>query len=227
MPSWNIHTAHVERLASELDLPALGIADFDAFLFGNYAPDVYVGYMVTDASRKIEYRETHLAKPDFIPKPNASLFYERYVAGKPACELTLGAWMHLLCDHYYNKGTIEFIARIGVQPGEQTRIRKQGDFDLFGRTLEISHVPRETEELLRQAASFEQYAIDAPDVRKSIAVARGIVDRNTAEHVEGTPDYSLFGADFFQSVFDEVDEVLREALTLHASGGDPARFGRP
>ena len=135
MPSWNIHTAHVERLLDDVSLPELGVSDANAFLFGNLAPDIYVGYMVPDITRKIEYRDTHFADPGFIPAPDASLFYRRYVQSGEANDVTLGSWTHLLCDHYYNLRTIEFIDRIGVKPGEQTRIRKQGDFDLFAARI--------------------------------------------------------------------------------------------
>ena len=61
MPSWNIHTAHVERLLAEDAPSALGIRDVNAFLFGNLVPDIYVGYMVPDTSRTIAYQETHFA----------------------------------------------------------------------------------------------------------------------------------------------------------------------
>ena len=54
MPSCNIHTAHVERLLREHDARDLGIRDADAFLMGNILPDVYVGYMVQDASWRID-----------------------------------------------------------------------------------------------------------------------------------------------------------------------------
>ena len=225
MPSWNIHTAHVERLLDDVSLPELGVSDANAFLFGNLAPDIYVGYMVPDITRKIEYRDTHFADPGFIPAPDASLFYRRYVQSGEANDVTLGSWTHLLCDHYYNLRTIEFIDRIGVKPGEQTRIRKQGDFDLFGRTLEISLVPQLSESLVDQSARFPQYPIDKPDVRGAVDAAARIVERNRTDHVDGRPDYSLLTAEFFANTFAEVDEVLRKALHAYASGADASEWG--
>jgi hypothetical protein len=229
MPSWNIHTAHVEKLLADAEPASLGIADANAFLFGNLAPDVYVGYVVPDASRRIEYKQTHLARPDFIPKPNAALFYERYVraaSAKDPVDLLLGAWAHLLADHYYNLRTTEYIARIGVLPGEQTRIRKQGDFDVFGRTLVIRGVPKPTEELVTQCAAFPQYAIDKPDVLATIRAQQGIVRNNELNHVDGAPTYSLLTPEFFSQTFAEVDAVLNEALRMHVAGEDPTCFGR-
>ncbi len=67
MPSWNIHTAHVERLLREHGASELGIDDKDAFLMGNLLPDVYVGYMVPDATWRIDYKLTHLTMRPHSP----------------------------------------------------------------------------------------------------------------------------------------------------------------
>ena len=225
MPSWNIHTAHVERILEDEDLASVGVSDANAFLFGNLVPDIYVGFMVPDVTRKIEYGDTHFADPGFIPAPDASLFYRRYVQAGDTSDVTVGAWTHLLCDHYYNLRTIEYIDRIGVEPGEQTRIRKQGDFDLFGRTLEISRVPEVTTSLVDQCAAFPQYAVDEPDVRGAVDVAAQIVERNRREHVDGAPEYSLLMSKFFADTFAEVDEVLRKALHAYAIGSDASEWG--
>ncbi len=225
MPSWNIHTAHVERLLADATPADLGVRDVSDFLFGNLVPDIYVGYMVPDASKKIEYRETHFADPEFIPAPDASEFYRRYVRGRDVDDLTLGAWTHLLCDHYYNMRTVEFIGLVGVPAGEQTRIRKQGDFDLFGRTLNIAATCAVTSRLLAQAAAFAQYAIDERDVRKTVEAQRAIVRANDERHVDGTPAYSLLTEDFFVQTFNEVDDVLHRALRRHVQGEDASGFG--
>ena len=225
MPSWNIHTAHVERIINAEDLSSIGVSDANAFLFGNLVPDIYVGYMVPDVTRKIEYRDTHFADPGFIPAPDASLFYRRYVQPGDADDVTLGAWTHLLCDHYYNLRTIEYIDRIGVEPGDQTRIRKQGDFDLFGRTLEISRVPEVTVALIDQCAAFPQYPVDEPDVRGAVDAAAQIVERNCRDHVAGIPEYSLLMPKFFADTFAEVDDVLCKALHAYAAGTDASEWG--
>lgn len=226
MPSWNIHTAHVEHLfASELP-SSLGISNTNEFLFGNLAPDVYVGYVVKDITKKIEYKDTHLADPGFIPTPDAALFFERYIQGKEPSDLTLGAWTHLICDHYYNLRTIEYIASIGVEAGTQTRIRKQADFDLYGRTFDISSVLEPTDELLRSCERFPQYAIERSDALAAIEAQRAIVDRNQNDHVVGTPAYDLLTPAFFSSTFNEVDTLLREALHAFMQSNAPTDIGR-
>lgn len=82
MPSWNIHTAHVERLLREEGAARLGVRDVNAFLFGNFLPDIYVGYMVpVPVARLRDYRETHFADGGAIPSPNYQAFWDRFVAG--------------------------------------------------------------------------------------------------------------------------------------------------
>lgn len=227
MPSWNIHTAHVERLLSSESADALGILDVNEFMFGNLAPDVYVGYVVHNTTKTIKYTNTHLAKPAIIPTPNAARFYELYVRDQPHSDLALGAWTHLICDHYYNLRTIEYIARIGVEPGTQTRIRKQADFDVYGRTFGISMVPTTSSDLLESCAHFAQYAIAEPDVHAAIAAQQAIVQKNRDERVEATPAYSLFIPEFFSQTFAEVDALLKEALHTYVNGEDPTHIGRP
>lgn len=222
MPSWNIHTAHVERLLREEGADALGIRDVNCFLFGNFVPDIYVGYMVKPITKKIPYKETHFADPGFVPAPRYGEFWERFgwpsnVDGRVS-DVVLGAWCHLMADHVYNAHTNAFLARHGIRPGEQTRIRKQRDFDVYGRTLDISRAPEVTDELLAQCAAFPQYAIEEADVRASVREAHVIVDRNRTEHVNGTPEYAMLDARFFAETSREADELMRRSLLAYAAG---------
>lgn len=228
MPSWNIHTAHVERLLAEESPEALGIRDVNAFLFGNLVPDIYVGYMVPDATHKIEYRKTHFADPGYVPEPRYGEFFERFVAPSAdadgrVSDVTLGAWTHLVADHVYNYHFNRLLERQGLKPGTEIRIRKQGDFDTFGRTLDISLVPEVTPELIEQCAAFPQYAVEEADVRATCEVMAGIVASNAERHVS-EPTYSLLGADYFAHVPGEVDALMREGLHAYAAGD--ARWGR-
>lgn len=223
MPSWNIHTAHADRLLASEGPSALGIRDVDAFLLGNLAPDIYVGYMVPDASRKIPYKDSHFADPSFVPEPRYWEFFEREVvpaadADGLVSDIVLGAWTHLVADNVYNRHANRFIFGHGIQPGEETRIAKQGDFALFGRTLDISLVPQPSPEVLAQAMSFPQYAIEEADVRRTCEVMAGIVADNAARHVAGTPDYVMLPADFFASTFDEADRTMRAGLKAYVRG---------
>ena len=99
--------------------------------------------------------------------------------------------------------------------GERTRIRKQGDFDKFGRTLPIELTGEATEALVAQAAAFPQYALRRTDVERSVEVANAIVANNRANHIDGVPDYSLFTAAFFHEVFEHANECLVRRLTSY------------
>lgn len=266
MPSWNVHTAHVQRLLAEGPASAFGIRDVDAFLFGNYVPDVYIGYMLPRPSGILPYSLTHFADPCAIPIPRDDEFWDLYVEptaplpadvplgpapitveegveisraggrfvlppseaerervravlaapGYRASDVVLGAWAHLACDHAYNEATHAWLAKYHVPAGERTRIRKQGDFDLFGRTLPITLTGQASSEVIAQAAAFPQYAVAEVDVRRSLEVARNIVESNQANHIEGTPAYSLFTPDFFEGVFEHATELLVKQLTAYA-----------
>ena len=180
MPSWNIHIALAERVLENGDAARLSIADANSFLFGNCAPDVYVGFMVPDASLHVDYCITHLAKIDSIPVPDADLFWDNYVARrKPATpsgtSLALGAWAHLVADRYYNGRFRGLMRENNVLDGKSLRLKKQADFDRFGRTLRLSRMMEATPELLDAAWSFKQYRILPDDVERAVSVANRIV----------------------------------------------------
>lgn len=219
MPSWNIHTAHVERLAREEDLASLGVRDVNAFLVGNYVPDVYVGYMVPNASWRIDYKLTHLALREHIPLPRDDEFWDFYVRGLgEVSDVVLGAWAHLVCDRVYNTHTRRYLEEIGVEAGERARIGKQSDFALFGRTLPITLMPAVTDFVVGQCAVFPQYGIAERDVRASVEVARGIVEDNRREFISGEPSYALLTAEFFEAAREEAHAAVLEGLRRYASG---------
>ena len=213
MPSWNIHTAHVERLLREEGAEALGITDVNAFLFGNVVPDIYVGYMVPNTTFRIDYKLTHLALREHIPLPRHDDFWEFYIERQEhVSDMTLGAWAHLAADHVYNAHTRAYLKRIGVEPGERARVGKQADFALFGRTLDISLVPHVDQALLAQCASFGPYSILERDARAAVRSAAEIVEKNRAEHVSGTPAYQLLTAEFFDAAREEANAVIVAGL---------------
>ena len=177
MPSWNIHAAHVERLLREEETDALGIRDIGNFLFGNFLPDLYVGWMVPDVSHKLPY-----------------------------------AWAPLVCDAGYNGATRRYIAEIGVKPGDRTRIRKQKDFELYGRTFFLERRVPFTPSLIDECAAFPQYPILAEDVERGVKAADVLLDGNNERHLADAPTYSLLTPEFFRMTGDRVDEFLRQGL---------------
>lgn len=214
--------AQAERLLVGREPAELGIRDVNCFLFGNLVPDVYVGYMVPDPTRKIDYRETHFTEPTHIPEPDYGAFWERYAlpsrdASGRVSDVALGTVAHLIADNRYNHRVNEAVREMGLTPGRELRIRKQGDFDLFGRTLDLTLAPKLTGELLAECTAFPQYPVEEPDVRAAVEVARGIVADNREHHIEGTPVYSLLPAELFSNTFAEVDAVVADFLTRYAA----------
>ena len=248
MPSWNIHIAQAERVFSQKGSVARTVRDRNAFLFGCFVPDIYVGYMVPAVELPIAYRITHLAAPAHIPKPREREFWETYVvpaakragiardavtrAGDASAgaadasdlilpaslkaeadthvdaeavaqsvfDLVLGTWLHLVADNLWNTRVNEFLDAIGGKPSEEFRIKKQDDFDLFGKALPIDSLPRVTPRLVAAAAAFPQYPIEEAEVRSTIGVAHEIVRTN---HGDRHPTYRLLTEEFFAQVFTE------------------------
>ncbi len=218
MPSWNIHIAHVERLLAEGGAAALGIDDVDAFLLGNLVPDIYVGYMVPDASTRIDYKLTHLTLRHHIPVPRCDEFWDFYCVNPKAygatcvTDLVKGAWCHLVCDHVYNLHTRARLEQTGVQAGEKARIGKQADFADYGRTLSISSIPEVTQDVVRQCETFPQYRVAERDARRASEVAARIVEENTVNHIDGTPTYRLLTAGLFRLASDEAHKAMTDGL---------------
>lgn len=224
MPSWNVHTAHVERLLREHSPDELGIRDVNAFLFGNYVPDVYVGYMVKDISHKIDYQETHFVDPGFVPEPAFWRFWRDFAlpsadARGRVSDVTLGAWAHLVADNGYNHCVNEFLLARAAKFSTQIRIMKQSDFELFGRTRDIRMVCQPTDVLLDQAQAFPQYPVEPADARAAILVAQGIVHANQRDHLSQMPSYSLLSEGLFDQMSEVVNQRLARGLMAYARQG--------
>ena len=224
MPSWNIHTAHVERLLREEGAAALGVVDVNAFLFGNFVPDVYVGYMVPDPSFRIDYKLTHLALREHIPLPRYDDFWRFYVARQDTVtDLVRGAWAHLVADHVYNAHTRAYLASIGVKPGERARVGKQADFALFGRTLDISMVPHVDDALVCQCADFPMYSVAEKDVVVFVTSSRFVRSMATQAAPHVRPDAVLVCATkgLEEGTLDTMTEVIAGEVARLRPGLDP------
>ena len=158
-----------------------------------------------------------------LPKPQAFEF-----SCAPAdieqsvLDLTLGVWVHLVADDVWNTRVNEYLTAHGGKPSEEFRIKKQGDFDWFGKTLAIKSVPRATERLFAAAERFGQYPIAQAYVLKTIGVMHEIVRENT-----GTPDhppYRLLTEDFFDATGREVVELAEAGFGRRVTAsGEPAK----
>lgn len=224
MPSWNIHIAQVEHLLEAHGAEALGIRDANAFLVGNFIPDVYVGFMVPSATRRIDYKLTHLAKREQIPVPDYETFWDFYIAERRerVTDLTRGAWAHLVADHVYNERVREILGERGLSADDAMRIAKQADFAAFGDTLPLALIPKADGTLLEQCARFAPYSISESDARATVEVAADIVEGNHTGKQETHPEFQLLDASFFQQAFAETERVICAGLERLASGDDTA-----
>ncbi len=119
-------------------------------------------------------------------------------------DMVLGTWLHLLADNVWNVRVNEYLDSIGGKPSEGFRIKKQGDFNWFGKTLSISSIVCATDRLAAAAERFPQYPISRDEVLYAAAVVHETVRENPGnpEH----PPYRLLNDDFFASTFAEVAE---------------------
>ena len=235
MPSWNIHTAHVESLLDERSPEELGIADANAFLFGNYVPDIYVGFMVPDTTFHLDYCLTHHSGVHVIPVPDADDFWDSFVFRRrpkspSGSSLTIGAWAHLLADRVYNKRFRDFCEANDVPRDDERRVGKQADFALFGNSLGISSTVQVTPDLLEAARGFRPYTVLPEDLERSVTVATSIVRENGGVQRSGADAarggdarfgsgaacgdsvYRLLSAEWMEAAFAECDGFLKAWL---------------
>ncbi len=151
---------------------------------------------------RVHYPHRYEGAPDLPPVPSAESSTQPNDVEQSLLDLTLGTWVHLLADNIWNTRVNEYLAAQGGEPSEEFRIKKQGDFDWFGKTLHIESVVRATPRLKAAAASFAQYSISSDDVLKTVGVIHEVVRENPgrSEH----PPYRLLTEAFFSETFDEV-----------------------
>lgn len=119
-------------------------------------------------------------------------------------DLVLGAWVHLLADTIWNHRVSEYLDALGEKPSKDFRIKKQGDFDQFGKSLSLDAFPTPTLRLIDAAGQFPQYAIDEHSVCAACAIAHEIVRTNS---LVGQPSYRLLTEEFFVDTFAEVQRL--------------------
>lgn len=124
-------------------------------------------------------------------------------------DMVLGTWAHLVADNLWNTRVNEFLDALGDKPSNEFRIKKQTDFDKFGRTFALSAIPRATERLFQAAERFPQYKIARRYTLESVGVCHEIVRTN--QGVADHEPYRLLTDEFFTSTFNEVVEGTEQA----------------
>lgn len=131
-------------------------------------------------------------------------------------DMVLGTWLHLLADNVWNVRVNEHLDLIGGKPSEGFRIKKQGDFSWFGKTLALSSIVRATGRLTAAAERFPQYPISRDEVLYTTAVIHETVRENpgSPEH----PPFQLLNDEFFASTFARVGEQAEQLFAERTRG---------
>lgn len=145
------------------------------------------------------------AAPDFGAVPT------REETARSVLDLTLGTWAHLLADNLWNTRVNDFLDAHGGRPTGAFRVKKQGDFEWFGKTLAIQAIPCATERLIAAAGAFPQYPIGRHQVLAAVGVAHEIVRSNPGESEH--PPYRLLTDGFFSETFEEVLDTTEHLLS--------------
>ena len=138
-------------------------------------------------------------------------------AARDILDITLGAWAHLLADNIWNTRVHEYLTAHGGVPNDSFRIKKQSDFDSWGKTFRISSIPRETPELVYAAEHFPQYTIAPNYTHDTIVVIHEIVRENGGNPVHAP--YQLLTDEFFDNAFNEVLDTTERLLDERLPGG--------
>lgn len=163
---------------------------------------------------RVHYPHRYEGAPDLPPIPSAEYSTRTGDVEQSLLDLTLGTWAHLLADNIWNTRVNEYLTARGGKPSEEFRIKKQGDFDWFGKTLHVESVVRVTPRLKAAASAFAQYSISGDEVLKATGVIHEVVRENPgrADH----PPYRLLTEAFFSEtlveVLDTTDRLVSEVL---------------
>lgn len=154
---------------------------------------------------RIHYPERYKGEPSIEEDLEAAAAAESLNpvdVSSSSLDMILGAWAHLLADNIWNTRVNEYLEAHGGRPSESFRIKKQSDFDWFGRTLALSLIPVANPRLIEAASAFPQYALAREEVIATVGVAHETVRVN--EGANEHPPYQLLTDKFFEQTFAEV-----------------------
>ncbi len=170
----------------------------------NSAAGVMEADSCAPAPARLSCRGAALNHPGGAKTPAANEALSGADVAQSVRDMVLGTWLHLLADNIWNVRVNEYLDSIGGKPSEGFRIKKQGDFNWFGKTLSISSIVCATDRLAAAAGRFPQYPISRDEALYTAAVVHETVRENPGnpEH----PPYRLLNDDFFANTFIEVAE---------------------
>lgn len=112
-----------------------------------------------------------------------------------------------MTDHVYNERFRDYCTERDIEVSDALRVRKQSDFDLFGRSLPIESHVQITPELLQAAHDFPPYRVLEEDVRRAVEAADAIVDGNVPPQ-GAESHYQELSEAWLQDTFDACNGLL-------------------
>ena len=105
MPSWKIHLKVANNLKEKLNI----YEEKNKFMIGNVLPDIYLGHIIKNMSKNIEYEVTHYRIKAIINGgqfflPDYEMFKNIHMENL-SDPLILGYLVHLMTDYFFNKYT--------------------------------------------------------------------------------------------------------------------------
>lgn len=105
MPSWKIHLKVASNIKEKLNI----YEEKDKFMIGNVLPDMYVGHVIKNLSKNIDYEVTHYRTKSIINGgqfflPDYEMFKNIHIENL-SDSLILGYLVHLMTDYFFNKYT--------------------------------------------------------------------------------------------------------------------------
>ena len=91
--------------------------------------------------------------------------------------------------------------------------RKQADFDVYGRSLEMNRLPEASDGLFAVAAAHPQYGFTHSDVEGTLSVLQHIAEENHQNSVS-SPHYQMLDTEFFSSAYKEAEDTLVQGFML-------------
>ncbi len=165
---------------------------------------------------RIHYPHRYVGAPPLAEESAGAHACTKADVAQSLRDMLLGIWVHLLADNIWNTRVNEHLDSIGGKPSEEFRIKKQGDFDWFGKTLGIASIVRATDRVVEAAARYPQYSISRDEVLYTAGVVHEVVRENPGDPEH--PPYRLLNDEFFSSTFEEVAATAERLFNERMAG---------
>lgn len=204
MPNWKVHLNVARKINEKTKFCDL---NYNAFLFGNIAPDINNGYIVKDISKIISHDYTHYSNGK--GNLNYILFINEYndrILNNP---ILLGYLCHIATDYFWNKYFYEKAQKenlLSRYNKEEIRLYKQREFRIFDNNFYFETY-FDSKELCNLSQIINRIEIESNDIEK-INNFLQIRDDNYA-----IENYILYTKEEMEKVLDDNIRFLFEIIS--------------